>query len=640
MPTTSRLLESYRESIKAKILVDRSDTLLPDVDLEAGGQWFVDAVTKYGINEKGEQLRLSKPFLEAALLIGDFRIQAVSTSGGAQIFKTLIHLQLVSALITIGKKDFAWVYPQASLIPKLVPTGFKPVVGSWESAFKLERKAKSTDSKSMALHQSTYGTARFISATGTAGKKLLDGTAAANTNVVAFSSDLAIYEERSQYLQKEVDVIRRRFLQGRIPSYPERLIGTPGNGGGIELEISQADYSFISTCVCNKCEKVTTLSPIGALFVSIGKDEVGNDIYFDSAGRPLDWWYTDEADKIGTAYYGCEHCGAPISQQQRMESSFKCVKTGIYLADFLNSIPYGYPNDRISCGITLTPLIRDSNSSTASSIVANGLQTTNTQDWQQQELGIPTSSSGGGITLAAIRKSIGADIPLGQPDYTFFGLDQGRSEHWVVIIKYRIPQGITEPVLKYEKAHREVFFAKAVSSLEVDRVCSISGGGALDNEPDRSWAQKIINTHKGTILFDQVASRTLNGKLTKELIVQSGGEDIPAIAIDTHRFQDYILTFFNSTFTVNDTLVIPQVSLPSSVDINDLSNKSLTRHLSSSVRDPERGIWTRPEDKTDDLLKAFVGAELRFYLQVFGGLPNHNQAGIMDLELDALTELL
>jgi hypothetical protein len=129
------LLERYNQSHLLTYFVDAVDAnnqqLIPEVDFKSGGGWFVDAIVKYGVNEKGEKLRINKPLLDAARLIGDFRISTVSTSGGAQIFKTLIHLQLASAIITIGKKDFDWTYPKANLIPKLVPSHFKPVVTEW-----------------------------------------------------------------------------------------------------------------------------------------------------------------------------------------------------------------------------------------------------------------------------------------------------------------------------------------------------------------------------------------------------------------------------------------------------------------------------------------------------------------------------
>jgi len=624
---------------------DRNEELLPHVDFEEGGQWFVDALVKYGVNEKGEKLRISKPLLDAARLIGDLRITTVSTSGGAQIFKTLIHLELVSALITIGKKDFAWVYPQANLIPKLVPTGFKPVIAAWENYFKLERKSKATDSKSIALHQSTYGTGRFISAANSAAaSKEMSGIATANTNVVAFSSDLAIYEERSQYLQKNVDTIRRRFLQGRIPSYPERLIGTPGNGSGIELEISQADYSFISHIDCKGCGYPSTLSPLGALIVPIGDDN-GRPIYFEPSGKPRDWWYKDESDKIGSAYFGCQHCGHEITYDDCMNSYFRCTKTGILLLDFLKSIPRGYQKKRISVGLILSPLIRDSKSSTAETIIRNGIQSSNTQDWQQQELGIPTSMSSGGITLDSIKRSIGAFVPKHQSDFYYFGLDQGRAEHWVVGIKYRLPldthgERPWTTIEKYERAHREVVLCKAITEQELDLIICKSHGGAIDNEPDRSWADKIARMYKGIILFDQVGSRSLNGLMHKPLIVQSGGNKIDAVGIDTHRFQNHILAFFNGTYDCGNDIIVPQVSLPSHIDSSDVSDKSLVRHLTSSSRDPDRGLWVRPEDKNDDLLKAFVGAELRFYLQIFGGKPSTYSGGIMDMNLESLDRVL
>jgi hypothetical protein len=573
-----------------------------------GGQWLVTAVKKCGVNERGEKLRLNRPLLEALQLIGDFRIASTYMSGGAQIFKTLSHWQLVSALITIGRHDFAWIYPQMSLIPKLVPSQFKPIVTSWEAVTGLDKKQNNSDSKSMQIHQSAMGTGRFASANNDAATaKSRDGTASANTNVVSFSSDLAIYEERSQYTAKSVDAIRRRFLQSRIATRPERLLGTPGNGGGIEMEISKADYEFHAHVKCSSCSEASNLSPLGWLLIPNNEGE-----YFDEGGRPLDWHGKDE----GWARFGCPHCSASITKQERMDAHFKCVKTGVVMVDFLNSLPSGVPTKQISAGIILSPLLRDSGINPAIDLIQKGSEGADVADWHQQELGIPTKFMETGISVMDVAGAVGNDLSIDvQMSYlSIWGVDQGTAEHWLCMVDYQVPPdslSLTNMQI-YERSIGIIKYIKSVRSSELSELIINCDGGAIDNEPGRDYAAEVVKQHASSFAFDQRGGRELGGRVSKMGKVEAGGEGMDAVLCDTHRLQDMIMNRFKSGL----------YSLPAYVDSQDTGTSSATRHLTTSSRDPETGRWSRPIDHKDDLLKALMACELWYYLHCIGELPS------------------
>jgi hypothetical protein len=583
-----------------------------------GGRWLVDATIKYGVNEHGSPLRLNPPMLEALELIGDFRVAKTYTTGAAQVFKTLIHWQLVSALITIGRKNFAWIYPQVSTIIALVPGQFKPIIAKWEKALGVAKKASPTDSKSTKIHQSAYGGGRFAAANNpTSASKERDGTAVANTNVVSFSSDLAIYEERSQYTAKSADAIRRRFLQSRIVTRPERQLGTPGNGGGIEREVANADYDFHPHVYCSGCGKLSNLSPLGWLFKSVWTEELG-DHYFDEARRPISWHKNSE----GRPYFGCPHCSHPITKQERLQAHFRCIKSGQSLRDVLDGLPKAVPTEIISAGITLSPLLRDSGIDPAKDLVEKGASSDNIVDYHQQELGIATANSDNGITIAHIEKALATPIPMAVPDLSIWGLDQGTTEHWLAVVDFYKPAstlGLT-PIQIYEQSHRAVRRLQPVTESKLGDYIRHCHGGTLDNEPGREYAARIIKQFRRSFAFDQRDGRQLGSFVAKPGKVEMGGRELEVMLCNTHSLQDMLLAAFKTE----------RVTLPGTVDPQDLSGGSATRHLTTSDRDPETGIWTRPDDHKDDLLKALMATELYYYLHCCGGLPSSSSVQFGD----------
>lgn len=574
----------------------------------AGGKWLVDSTLKYGCNDQGEPLRITPGLLEVLEILGDFRVTSTYVSGCAQCYKSVSAWQLAAALITIGRKDLVMVFPQLSIILKIVPTQFKRIVANWERKLGLEKKASNSDSKSVTIHQSALGTARFSAAATTNALKEASGLAVANANNVSFRVDVIMADEASQCEAKAFDSIRRRALQSAIPTRPERFSGTPGGGGGIELAISKATYEFHAHHTCANCGEVVNLSPLGCL---LKPDGLGR--YFDSAGRPIDWHMHDELDKAGSAYFGCFACAHEITKEQRLAATFRCVKTGIRLRDVLDGLPYGVPNKAISAGIILSPLLRDTGHMPARDIIIKGLEGSDVVDWHQQELGIPTKTSRNGITIGLMQAAREVGVPL-EPVYKkVWGLDQGTTEHWLCVVNYRLPSstyGLSDMQI-YEQSHRELVIARAVHTDDLDNLAHTCDGGCLDNEPGREYAAKIVSNYRNSFAFDQRGGKQLGGKVAKKGVVESGGTDLEVMLCDTHRLQDMILASFSSG----------RFTLPLEIDCLDMRASSLARHLTTSARNTETGVWTRPADHKDDLLKALMGCELWYYLEITGRGP-------------------
>ena len=88
----------------------------------------------------------------------------------------------------------------------------------------------------------------------------------------------------------------------------------------------------------------------------------------------------------------------------------------------------------------------------------------------------------------------------------------------------------------------------------------------------------------------------------------------------------------NSFVGTDEETGMSRFSLCKSVNPEDLGERSLTRHLTTSERDPNTGIWTRPVDHKDDLLKALVFCEMRFYLEIYGGKPKGGSKSLLDFK--------
>jgi hypothetical protein len=159
---------------------------------------------------------------------------------------------------------------------------------------------------------------------------------------------------------------------------------------------------------------------------------------------------------------------------------------------------------------------------------------------------------------------------------------------------------------------------RAIEASTLDQHIIGCNGGCLDNEPGREYAGRIIKEYDNCFAFDQRGGKQLGGKIAKPGVVEAGGTDLDVILCDTHRLQDMIMSAFSSGV----------VTMPTWVDPLDMRSSAPARHLTTSTRNPETGIWSRPVDHKDDILKALMGCELWYYLEITGrGLSSGTSLG-------------
>jgi hypothetical protein len=579
---------------------------------------FVEDIKKYGTNEKGEPLKV-RPWLEEyARLIADVRIAETYTSGSAQIGKSLLHALLQVWLVVECRLNVLYVFAQETALNRMVPIQFKPLFASW-----MERKGivlKATEgSRNNRLIQVKGGTGIF-SYVGTS-KLNRDGRAAAGSSIVSFSVDLAFCDERSQYPPGAADPVYRRLDAGRLSSHPIRLLGTPGSGIGIEEEIERADHHFYPHVKCPNCHKETSLHPFGALLTPNKKTNESGETeikYLSESGKPESWRHDDEFDPVGSAYFSCIHCSYKLETNDRIHAHFTCLHTGTRLTEFLDN--FENPNGkRYKVGITLSPLLRESNLNLAAEIIQGGLDSSNPADWQQQRLGLPSQGGDASLSINQIKRAIYAPEPVinkAQERWILGGIDQGRSFDYLCITEFVLPSGYERLSVNdvLDQSLRIVKFAGAIPRSEIATKlnhyqCST---GLCDNEPSISSAAELVSSI-GWQLADQ---KPRQKDATKEIIVRDGGEEFSCWGIRNDRF----LRAVKNIFITKAKDGYPLVRLPKSWEswLNNPTELSPIKHLTSLSYDSSTGNWIRPQDHNDDVYYAFMFCEAAFYLQLTG----------------------
>lgn len=580
-----------------------------------GGKPFVEAVRKWGCNEKEEPINLLPWYEEYLEAIGDFRLGFTMTTGSSQVGKTLGHTLLLCYCLTEGHLNTLWSYDQQTSRDIQVHSNFRPVIVGWLRNRKIKTK-RSAGVQNNSQYQVLGSTAQFtyVSTNQTQTK---DGTAAAGGGNVGVSRDILYREEKSQYLAGSGDPLVRRLDAGRIPTRPIRDIGTPGGGQGIEADIKNAQYNFYPHYQCVECEAIKPLDPKGCLLKAATREDLsGNKYqsYLSESGRPLDWHHSDPKDAIATAYFGCSACGAKIPDESRRTAWFQCLKTGIRLRGFLDSLPKEIPNQPYSVGIQLSPLLRIKKTNAAAEIVEEGGRTYNTTDWQQQGLGHPSETQTTNISLEMVTNAIALPKPAGMPDYTLAGLDQGRGEDWLWVCDFWLPRDRNLPVAQViEKTVRGVRFGANVERKQVPGLLRDMGVsfGICDNEPDIPDAAKLCSA----TCLEMADQKSNTAFVANKSMVMSGGAEYACWFFRQEDFLKAVLEGFTAIAWDSQH----PYRLPASWDKwralpND--ERSPLRHLMGPSRDPETGKWKRGQGNIDDLYYAAMFCELAFYLQL------------------------
>lgn len=581
---------------------------------QLGGKPFVEAVKKWGVNERGDRLTIYPWHEEYAELIGDFRVKITLASGCAQVGKTLLHTLLVCFCLTEGRLNTLWSYDQERTLDLQVPSNFRPVIRQWLASRNIKVGRSSEGVRNNSLYQLGSVSAQFTYVS-TSAKAKNEGGAAAGGIAVGTSRDILFQEERSQYPLGAGDPLVRRLDASRLPSQPIRELGTPGSGNGIELSIESADRYFYPHCTCDNCGRDIALDPKGCLLKPIHRtDAIGEEkiTYLSETGRPVEWHCESIESTVSTATFACSDCGHPIGDEKRKFAWFQCRKTGKTLKEFLAELPQGIPRRRWKVGINLSPLLRLTEYNLAAEIIREGLDTHNTRDWQQQRLGHPSESEQGNITIDMLRGAIAAPRPEIVPDVIVAGVDQGRGEDWLVITGFFYP-----PLYKrlsvaeiMEKSTRVVLFGGDVQRSAIpDKLKEYRVNyGLIDNEPDRADASELCRV----TCLEMADQKPGLKDAVKQTTVFDGGIEYPCWAIRNEMFLKQVLIGFLK-LGYDD---LPLYRLPPTWEqwLGNPSERSPLLHLTGPSYDPATGRWTRGQNNVDDIFYAAMFSVAAFYV--------------------------
>lgn len=591
-----------------------------------GGKKFVEAVLKYGRNEKGLEINtVVESYLEYLELIGDFRLNQTYTTGCAQVGKTLGHFLLKIYCLSFGRINTGWFYDRETTLEQNVPIMWKPISKYWVSTVERERDIKFNrrdDKITNACYQleQVTGIFGYVSTS----RRMGSGQAAAGSAVVGYQIDIGFLEERSQYGPGEGDFVKRRLDASSIPTKPIRELGTPGGGQGIEVEMKNADRYFYPHYFCPDCNDFFPLDPLGCLLKKITRiDTLQNkpiDTYFSESGRPLDWFYEDWNEPKKTAYIGCSNCGSKLTDEQRYKAKYRCIKTGEFLRNFLDNLPTGIPQYNHKASIHLSPLVRQKpNNVIASEIIIEGTSVIRTDDWQQQMLGWASQTTASQITPEMLDYAMQSPKPQTNPDLTLAGVDVGRSEDWIVIVDYYFPENIQrmEVAEVLEKTIRVVRFGGGVNRGEILNKLDYFdvNYGIIDNEPSM---ESSINLCRNSVLElgNQISGQKQTVRLTN---VVDGGNSYPCWNFRNEKFLQSVLEGF--LLLADDGYPLYRLPLEwEKWKTRSNDERSPLLHLSAPWRDSENR-WHRGKDNVDDLYYAFLFSEVALYLHLTEQAP-------------------
>lgn len=599
--TLQELAKQRRDELKGKI---RQSTTSLEEKI-ASGELIEDCINDlktYGKNEFGDDLRWDEPGFEEILrLLADFRIARRYVSGSSQRYKTASCANVNAYMSQRAGLRGLWSFPKARTMEILVPKQHKPLLRNWAKVSGVTKITRDMLT-STAQFDVGLGSASFTHVNSGSGE------ASAGTSSVAVTADFLFCEEASQSSHKDILPLYRRVDSSRIVARPVTWLGTPGGGGGIEAKISDAPYEFWPHAKCPHCGHWSSLHPLGALLKS--KQERAEDgtlitRWAHEDGLPLEWFCHDSEDPIETAYVGCTQCAKEISDENRQNALFKCIKTGIFLHDFLtNVVPKVWQEEQLEVGIWVGALSRPRKHLARE--ILRELSPEGIEDWYQQRLGIPSSAMANSIPKEALMNA--CIRPFFTPtqeekSIRLIGIDQGRSAWYGAVVEF-IYNPLLPPDAMYTSAKRNILALECFPSDRTPDLIERFGvqGGIIDNEPSIA-AAAAIGRATGLKLGDQQA------KIKDDYLIKTakdGGAQFECFSLKYKKFFRFIFSLFAGS----------SVSVESSY-LRFASGKvkghgNVFKHLCSIEWDAEAGDIVKAKDGEDDLAFALMFAESAF----------------------------
>jgi hypothetical protein len=596
------------------------DRFLTDA-FASGGQGFLSRIRQYGMTEKCTPIILRQHYCEYLQLLGDLRISWVLTTGPAQVGKTLGHTFLMIDSVVCGKLNGAWFYDSRTSLDQYAPMQFRPPVEAWIANMEADGyQFRRGGDRSINTRYQVDGANAIFSFVSTSKMSRADaGGAAAAAAASSFPADFAVMEERSQYAPGAADVCLDRLANSIIPTKPRRDLGTSGGGMGIEADMLDCNYYFYPHYDCPHCGGNFPLDPKGCVLQEVERvDLLGKTIktHLSDTGRPIAWHHLDSLDAAQSAYIGCSSCGEELNSFIRLDHSrYRCTQTGVFLQDFLDSLPAGTPERALKVGLHMSPLTREGDGrSIAIEIIRRGLTTSNPANWQQQVLGHYSQTDTLKLTHLMIRDRIGAAVPVGvERNYRIAGMDMGRQEDWLTIMDIYLPPANADLTVAQmaEQSIRNVVYAEAVKRSDVPFILEQwqVDFGLVDNEPS---IEAVMDLCEGTCL--QMANQVGKAKHSiKYTTVNDGGLEIPCWAVRNEKFM--LAVFEGFTTRAWDGEIAYRVPAKWEKWLTDSSERSPIVHLTGPWRDASSS-WHRGKNNLDDYYMALLFAEAALYLKL------------------------
>lgn len=585
-----------------------------------GGKPFVQRVKKYGRTERGTALDWSPWFEELLEVSADARISEKYTQACSQLSKTLSHILLACDIQAVGRFVFGMVYDKKEARTKFASTQFRPVMDAWLKAMETDGITfDRSDDTINASRKQLGGVNSIFSFASTADASQRKDKSAVSSELAGWTADWLECEEQTQWPPGAIDVAYRRLDNSLIATKPICSWGTPGSGSGIEKLVNSCEYHFYPHGVCQECGEEYPVDAFGSLLRPIEREDAYGRVttaYVSVSNRPVEWFHHDPQNPVESAYFGCPHCEAELSEESRTQARFKCLNTGVWLRDFLDSLPKGIPDKRYRVGIHYGPLLRASKINLAADLIRNGIEMARPEDWVQQGLGHSTEPGVSALTLTVLERAIAAPSAPRLAEVRLAGIDQGRAGHHTLIKDVSLPLGWESMKVAevMEKAIRQVIFSGEVSKHQLAakmREYRVMYGG-IDNEPDRTFASQIQDSTTLSMMDQRTG---LGDAYTKSYVEDSG--KIPCILIRNEKF---LRSVMNNFFLVAEDNA-PLTRFPDDWTrwVSNATERSPLRHYMGVKCDPETGKWEKADSNANGLYYADMFSEAALYVWLSQG---------------------
>jgi hypothetical protein len=544
----------------------------------------LERIRKFGRTPDLDELELHQYVEDCILLMADWRIPAVYLTGGAQLGKSLISYLVAADLLIAGRLSFGWGYPSDSLRQNDQPK-FRKIAEAW-----LEQSGETfdPDRNNLRRFELSGAIATFTHANSTTKK---DG-AAHGSDSVSYSASALFHEEYSQSRDSDLS---GRLQAGKLPSHPQRFIGTPGSGSGIERSAEAAECTVYP---CLQCE-CGAWNPLHPTLLYLAKVE-NQDSFFSGAGRP----------RKTRSQFTCIDCDRVLSGSKsdiRMRvfgrDILRIVQTGDRaLAAKCESISVTQLRRQIvsgSVGIWLLPLINGVEDGEAwCARTTESLNTSrNIRAAIQELLGVSADVSQG-LSVATISQILARQYH--HPERSrltyqrFFGLDQGVDCHFVTSL-LRDEDGTV--IIEFARRIQSDALQPLIDALEPTSVL-------VDGEPDKTWAVNLCNENPGIVrAANQSTSKKIGNRVVKSRS-RTGGK--------TYEVWD-----FSNQYWIGATIdLLNSEEIGILADLDEQNGSDLDPSWSDHIRSIKRSPsgWVRPDSHEDDffysLLFAVVAMEL------------------------------